>query len=537
VTFAVTSPLHSHSRPYQFVDEDAYERPPISPPDSPQSNQHNSENVSPVESEIQNPFRVTTTSNPTTRKAVASNIPIARKAAPVTITPQRAYKRDISKPTKWDKYSGEPTTSDRGIPHKVQPGTVVETLEQIKLRSVTDPTTKSSQKGDSNEKPPWKGASGRTALVPAVKDTIIPGHQTPTAIVQPIPRRGLNNPSPILTSPLYQDRDSLLASSLATHVEETETEPSQTANNQSTTTSPLISSSHSQPGKQKSSVIASPISEIPEDPTSEGIQPNTAQTTVVRSNTGKSQDQRPISSFNPDNSSKSRFSWTTQATNTTYQHSPPSSPAPPVPAMPASHAAKNKAVEEHDDSKSPGSSPKMPTISIMNRTRPLGVVDTSIPPSPASPTNSIARKPIGSGPASPLNDSDGRTYISRKSSYLGIAGGIVSGKALPPTPQEIESHDHISSLQAQVDDLATQRHNVERVIKDLTAPGASNPLQTNFRVEREREKRILALKNELNEIALQEYKIGLKLHRSQKKKEEEEGYEGFSTLWVRRVTS
>jgi hypothetical protein len=532
----VTSPQPLHSHPYHFVDKDAYVEPQISPPESPKSNQHNSGNVSPIDNDKHPAFRVSTTTNPTSRKAVASGIPIARKAAPVTLTPQRAYVRDISKPTKWDKYSGEPTTSERGIPHKVQPGTVVEGLEKIKLRTVTDPITKSSQKVDSSEKPPWKGASGRTTLVPAVADTIKPGHQTPTAIVQPTPRRGLNNQSSILTSPLYQDRDSLLAQALATRAEETTIV---SANKQPKTTSPIITSSQSQSRKQRSSNITSPISETPEESSTSGQQSDTAQTTIVRSNTEKSLDQRPISSINPDNNSKSRFSWTTQATNTTYQHSPPSSPAPPVPAMPASHAPKNKVAEVDEDDKSPDSSPKIPSISVMDRTRPVQSSrnDTSIPPSPSSPTNSIARKPVGSGLSSPVNDYDARTYTSRKSSYLGVVGGIISGKALPPTPQEIESHDHISSLQAQVDDLATQRHNVERVIGDLTAPGASNPLVTNFRVEREREKRILALRAELNEIALQEYKIGLKLHRSQKKKEEEEGYEGFSTLWVRRVTS
>jgi hypothetical protein len=85
-------------------------------------------------------------------------------------------------------------------------------------------------------------------------------------------------------------------------------------------------------------------------------------------------------------------------------------------------------------------------------------------------------------------------------------------------------------------DLTTQRNNVERVLRDLTAPGASNPLTTNFRVEREREKRIQALRDELNEIGLQEHDIGLKLHRAQRRREEDEGYEGFTTLWVRRVT-
>jgi uncharacterized coiled-coil DUF342 family protein len=110
------------------------------------------------------------------------------------------------------------------------------------------------------------------------------------------------------------------------------------------------------------------------------------------------------------------------------------------------------------------------------------------------------------------------------------------GKALPPTPQQLESQDHVGQLNAQLDDLRNQRRNLERVLRDLEAPEATNPLKTSFRAEREREKRITAIKNELNEIYMLEHDIGLKLHRANKKREREEGYEGFTTLWVRRVT-
>jgi len=186
--------------------------------------------VSPVENDIHPAFRITTSAKPTTRKAIASGIPVARKAAPITITPTRAYKRDLSKPTKWDKDSGEPTTSERGIPHKVKPGTVVQGLEKIKLRSVTAPVS-SSQYETVSEKPAWKGASGRAPLVSPVTDTIQTAKQTSTPIVQPTPRRGINNPSPILTSPLYHDRDSVRASGIiSSHLEESKSSASKSKN-------------------------------------------------------------------------------------------------------------------------------------------------------------------------------------------------------------------------------------------------------------------------------------------------------------------
>jgi hypothetical protein len=109
-------------------------------------------------------------------------------------------------------------------------------------------------------------------------------------------------------------------------------------------------------------------------------------------------------------------------------------------------------------------------------------------------------------------------------------------KALPPTPQEVNSQDHIGALQAQLDDLSTQRGNVQRVLRDLLKPEATNPLVTSFRAEREREKRVQGLRDELNEIALLEHDVGLKLHRAYKKREKEEGSEG-TALWIKRIAS
>lgn len=176
--------------------------------------------------------------------------------------------------------------------------------------------------------------------------------------------------------------------------------------------------------------------------------------------------------------------------------------------------------------------------SIMNRRRPIPKADnysseSNSPITPTVPSFPSFRKPYSGLKA------ESKGLSSRKASYASSTqtSATGGGKALPPTPQELNSQDHVSSLQAQIQDLMTQRSNVERVLRDLTAPGASNPLVSNFRVEREREKRVQALRDELNEIGLMEHEIGLKLHRAQRKREAEDGYEGFATMWVRRVTS
>jgi hypothetical protein len=217
----------------------------------------------------------------------------------------------------------------------------------------------------------------------------------------------------------------------------------------------------------------------------------------------------------------SRFSWTTQATNTTYQHSEPPSPPPPLPALPA-----------------------LPSSSIMNRSRP--VPSRNYSPGPESPVISTPpaptlRKPLGGDYARPARTSSRLLPggLASPASFISQASSVTSGgggKALPPVPGALNAADHVATLQARLDDLATQRGNVERVLRDLTDPAACNPLVSNFRVEREREKRVAALRDELNEIGLLEHDVGLRMHRAQRRKEREEGYEGFTTLWVRRVT-
>lgn len=43
--------------------------------------------------------------------------------------------------------------------------------------------------------------------------------------------------------------------------------------------------------------------------------------------------------------------------------------------------------------------------------------------------------------------------------------------------------------------------------------------------------------DELAEIKREEYEVGIKLHRAWKKRDREDGVEGGSAIWVRRVTS
>jgi hypothetical protein len=471
----------------------------ISPPDSPKGYEtKNSGDVSPIErdleADIHPAFRIhnkPSYSNLPVRKPTAVEIrkPVAgeirKPSAGDKDAPSRAYKRDPSQPLRWDKYSGEPTTSGKGIPSGVKPTSVVEVLEKKKQLRKTAETARVEEPILVDIRPPWKGASGRTTLVEPVADK--PRERVP------VPRRELNNrPSvgpPISSSP----------PPAALHGAETRHAGRVQSNREAAaSTSTIHKATEERPTTPD--VLGGWVDEQPTPKATP-----TLETPPVRG---------------PD----SRFSWTTQATNTTYQHSEPPSPPPPLPALPAINTI--------------GAS------SIMNRSRPIPSRNYSPgPDSPVISTPPLAaqRKPL-SGADRPARTSSRvlpgglaspASALSPTSSNSGAAGG---GKALPPVPGAVNAADHVATLQARLDDLATQRGNVERVLRDLTDPAACNPLVSNFRVEREREKRVAALRDELNEIGLLEHEVGLRMHRAQRRKEREEGYEGFTTLWVRRVT-
>jgi hypothetical protein len=111
-------------------------------------------------------------------------------------------------------------------------------------------------------------------------------------------------------------------------------------------------------------------------------------------------------------------------------------------------------------------------------------------------------------------------------------------KMLPMSPAEAQSHDLVTSLQAQLDDLAHRRTNIERSIRQMTElmPKDSVILTEEVRRKREDEKRkVEALRIEEADVKREEHDIGLRLHRAWKRRDKEAVYEPTG-LWVRRVT-
>ncbi|KAI9704330.1 MAG: hypothetical protein M1836_007191 [Candelina mexicana] len=177
----------------------------------------------------------------------------------------------------------------------------------------------------------------------------------------------------------------------------------------------------------------------------------------------------------------SRFSATTYTTESTYDSRPGS------PAMSSSNFTPT------------------PSSSILNRRRPV---------SGATSARDTTRKPTPSQVST-------RTSDVRRNS-----------KSLPQSPPELESVDLITSLQAQLDNLHHQRGNIQRLLRDLSQLNLTTQ-GTTSRAEIKRKADKFQL--ELSDIMREEHDIGLRLHRAWRRKDQQESCEPTG-LWVRRVT-
>jgi hypothetical protein len=127
--------------------------------------------------------------------------------------------------------------------------------------------------------------------------------------------------------------------------------------------------------------------------------------------------------------------------------------------------------------------------------------------------------------------------VPRRAASLAPSTTSTVDKLLPKTPQELNSQDLITSLQAQQDDLLNQRSNIDRLIRDLNKPEERNPLFSDFRATREREKRITALEEDRREVDTQVHAVGLRLHMAWKRREREDPNTLGSIFWVKRIAN
>ena len=514
---------------------------------------HDDHNVSPIEPVPPMPQL------PKRYSQSRSQIPVSRKAVPDDGVNTNGKKTD----TRWDDYSGEPTTNQKGKESVVKPGKQPLEKQYPDLKEKTrqilaglrergnvnqqdaekvPPATQPDPLDNPPQREPWKGASGRMALVKPVRNN-------PAARLEPIQIPANNNRR---LEPVTSNTGRVVTPSSST------IKPVPSESTEDTVKPPVpLRLGKNSPGV-RSPVTAEPPQSLqspfrsPQYP-----DPVHASVTVPTSNPGLSvgpssgpltpltptpsrpalppprTDSRP--DFTPTNSSpilgtappqprsdslqavnvasddpSSRFSWTTYATTVT--DSPPDTPkadanAPQVPRIPAD----------------------MPTPLIM-RKRLMQVQAQARPQT--SPTASnfptiqntkvVVRKP---------------TPADRRRASTLLTNASDLSKSLPQCPPEMEAPDKISSLEARMEEFARRKRNVKKLITQLKSGVQPSSIAFDLKTREEVKRTINGLEGELADIIQEEHDVGLRLHRVQRKKDREEMYENPTGLWIKRVTS
>lgn len=460
--------------------------------------------------------------------------------------PRKVHKpKDVSKPeTRWDDFSGEPTTDDRGKAASVRPGTqpvesnyphLKERTKQILAGLREREAAKKQQWGrppppvaanpldDPPQREPWKGQSGRAAIVEPVKNTVVTRKVVPPSRQTDPPAKQSAAFYEAVTEPPLDQHPALRHQIRQVSSEESikPIVPLKTRNltPELAKLSPVHSPAHQTPVQSppaspepfaSRSVTPTVHAEQPQhrvdspqyDP--EPTTPTTPEPTVL--NTSDKFSSSPPPYPQPDMDREvSRFSWTTYTASTA--DSPRSTmhnyhSMSPLPELPSAIAIKKRPVS---------SSPFMHSQPYTD-------------PYYAESTGSVVRKPV---PGARVRTSSLNSSASR---------AVSMSKSLPPTPTVVEAGDKIENLEAQLDSLQRRKYNTSRIVCDLEAALKKNAVTYDMWRRREIEKNIVNHKLSLNEIGSEIHELSIQLHRSQRKRDEKEGLEA-SSLWVKRVTS
>jgi hypothetical protein len=424
---------------------------------------------------------------------------------------------------RWDPYSGEITTSDRGKPQSVKPGEYTPPA----LRTVNKPTgailgneadvsagpkahasfgdrvRKLKNNNAPTEKPGWKGASGRVTLVTPVADQ---PDIKPLSIPRKSSKRVASPHSGSPVSVIRRDETSPLTSHPPEQVDHTIRAVLSNSGRSTPRTDSPISVIHDPIALPQSASVKTqarghlnprevPNTQYQREESSGNIERNFREALADSFPENKDPYEQP----------PSRFSVTTYAPSeaqTTPRPSTDDWERPPMPTQP------QPVVQQPSP--------------ILNRRRPKVVGD--------GPT-SVSRKAIPQ--TSPV-------FISMTSSVSHKRQSTLStlSKNLPQSPAEASSHDLITALQAQIDNLQHRRNNIAKSIRQMTELMPQDNLVITQEVRRKREdekRKVEGLREEEADIRREEHELGLRLHRAYKRKDKEAVYEPTG-LWVRRVT-
>ncbi|KAL8719098.1 MAG: hypothetical protein Q9225_003857 [Loekoesia sp. 1 TL-2023] len=444
--------------------------------------------------------------------------------------------------TRWDDYSGERTTSEKGKPGSVTPGSIpfdIKPGQVVRPQAFGNTTTISSggyapvrrkrvPSRDENFTPvvreEWKGASGRHKIIQPLMDKPLPPgksavfptgsrrlSESPTEITRI--RDAISPTSGLALSAISDEatptRDTFAQPSIKVDNDDpSETLGSATIGSPISIVTPINRQPESTPNPKFAPEIDTFLDRQPEPVTSSTLSPEDRRSPLARhpstemmklkpqpptpdaTPNGSRESQDPhklegdlrsnLQRMNLEDQPPSRFSATTYAT--TAYNSPPATP---------------EITQE---------SPKQtPPSSILNRKRPVPVAGI---PNKRKPTPSEAEQ-------------------ARENRHT---------KTLPKSPPEVEAQTRVASLQASLDNLRRRKNNIQTVLHELTNVVQPSSIAYDIAAKKEIKKTVDGLNKELAEIMKEEHETGLKLHRAWKRQDNSSAYEP-TTLWVRRVTT
>jgi len=453
---------------------------------------------------------------------------VAAAAANLVTRKDVGTKGRPAKDPSWDPYTGEPTTADRGKKQSTTPaqftppgvntrsasGQRFGNVSSIsaapktqltfgeRVRNLKSPTL-------TVERPEWKGASGRSTLVTPVEDKL---DVAPLNIPRKSEKRVASPPFRSPISPQSSSEMGPVSPPLSDGVDP----PTRT----------VFSDNGARSTPQKRN---SPASENFSDPLSSN--PVSAPRTQVRANLPVEPREPPPEAISPEEQRfRDQYKHIAFDRNTPVEPyvQPPSRFSVSTYATSAAHSTPRPSTDTFD--RPPVPTPSMPTPP-----------QQFVVQQPSSPIMSRKKPKVGEGPRSGVTrkaipDSSPVFISMRKADASKRVSNIA--KSLPMSPAEAESHDLITSLQAQLENLSHRRNNITKSIRQMTELMPTDSVMVNDEVRRKREgekRKVEGLREEEADVRREEHDIGLRLHRAWKRKDKEAFYEPTG-LWVRRVT-
>ncbi|KAI4166185.1 MAG: hypothetical protein LQ342_000071 [Letrouitia transgressa] len=430
--------------------------------------------------------------------------------------------------TRWDDYSGERTTSEKGKPGQVTPGSVP---FDPKYRTTPTPpmlgntTTISAGTGvpkrkkvpvrDENYSPPvreeWKGASGRYKIMAPLPDKPLPpgkkavfpagshkmsespeGHSHSRDAISPTSGLGLSPISDEPTPTKYTFSRPLIEVNESEPNTPTAALPTAPAREVSPPAFPPTAESESprlSPDDTRSPLARHPSTDemrskpVESQPDGTADKPQEPRDTEI----SESAFRADLQHLNLEDQPPSRFSATTYATT---NDSPPETP---------------------ETTHEPPPMPTPPPSSILHRKRPVPVAGV--------PSNK------------PVSRKEGSTSHSQSASL-----SYRNSKSLPKSPPEMTAQTRVAGLEAKLDNLRRRKTNIQVVLHELTNVVQPSSIAYDIAARKEVKRTVEGLEREMAEVLKEEHETGLKLHRAWKRQDENSVYEPTG-LWVRRVTT